>query len=148
SSIVLLNGGASVHGQPSAPGRTPIVTVTRLVKLFGGLENEWLTAVRNRDEPALTALLADDFEMRLASRPSEPVPRAEWIKHALASPPVAWTVHNMAARDLGCAVMVSFRLDPGGSAPGSRPVFVVDTWAQTEGNWKVAARYVAAADER
>jgi len=144
--IVLLDR-VSAQDRP-ATGRPPIVTVTRLVKLFSGLENEWLTAVRNRDETALTGLLADDFEMRLAARPGQPTPRAEWIRQALASSPATWTIHQIAARDLGSVVVVSFRLDPATSAHGGRPAFIVDTWVQVEGNWKVAARYVAPADER
>jgi hypothetical protein len=140
-------GAAAAQAPPTASGRGPNITVTRLVKLFGGLETDWLAAIRNRDETALGALLADDFEMRLASRPGEPIPRAEWIKHALASPTTAgWTVREMAARDLGCTVIVSFRLAPGAGAIGARPVFVVDTWVQEHGTWRVAARYVGAAD--
>jgi hypothetical protein len=66
----------------------------------------------------------------------------------MAAPPAAWTVQQVAARDLGCVVVVSFRLEPGAGTHGARPVFVVDTWVQGEQTWKVAARYVAAADER
>ena len=138
-------GDVLAQGPGGAPGR--IGTVTRLVKLFDGLENDWLAAIRNRDEAALRALLADDFEMRLASRPADPIPRAEWIKHALATPPLGWTVRQMAARDIGCAVVVSFRLDPGADASGARPALVVDTWVQAQGAWKAVARYVGAADE-
>ena len=140
-------GHVLAQGQPS-PGRPPAVTVTRLVKLFDGLENDWLAAIRNRDEAALGTLLADDFEMRLASRPADPIPRAEWIKHALANPGVGWTVRQMAARDMGCTVVVSFRLDPAAGASALRPVLVVDTWVRAQGAWKVAARYVGAADDR
>jgi hypothetical protein len=145
AALSVLAGAATAQGQAPAPGRTP--TVTRLVKLFGGLENDWLAAIRNRDEAALGGLLAEDFEMRLASRPAEPIPRAEWIRHALAAPTPVWTVRQMAARDMGCAVVVSFRLEPGAGAPGARAAFVVDTWVQAHGTWRVAARYVAAADE-
>lgn len=145
--LSVLAEAATAQGQAPAPGRTPTVTVTRLVKLFGGLENDWLAAVRNRDEAALGALLAEDFEMRLASRPAEPIPRAEWIRHALAAPAPVWTVRQMAARDMGCAVLVSFRLDPGAGAPQARAVFVVDTWVQVHGTWKVTERYAGAADE-
>jgi hypothetical protein len=147
AAFLILAGAAPAQGQSATPGRSPVVTVTRLVKLFGGLENDWLAAVRNRDATALGSLLTEDFEMRLASRPAEPVPRAEWIKHALAVPIPGWVVRQMAARDMGCTVIVSFRLEPGADAPGARPIFVVDTWVQAQGSWKAAARYAGAADE-
>jgi hypothetical protein len=147
AALLVLAEAATAQGQAAAPGRSPTVTVTRLVKLFGGLENDWLAAVRNRDEAALGALLAEDFEMRLASRPAEPIPRAEWIRHALAAPTPVWTVRQMAARDMGCTVVVSFRLEPGAGAAGARALFVVDTWVQAQGTWKVTERYAGAADE-
>ena len=147
AALLILVGDAFAQGQSAAPGRSPGVTVTRLVKLFGGLENDWMAAVRNRDATVLGSLLAEDVEMRLASRPAEPIPRAEWIKHALAAPTPGWTVWQMAARDMGCTVIVSFRLEPGADAPGARPIFVVDTWVQAQGTWKAAARYAGAADE-
>ena len=53
----------------------------------------------------------------------------------------------MAARDMGCTVVVSFRLDPATGAHGARPVLVVDTWVQAQGAWKATARYVGAADD-
>ena len=140
AALLIPAGDVPAQGQSPAPGRSGIVTVTRLVKLFSGLENDWLAAVRNRDATALGSLLAEDFEMRLASRPAEPIPRAEWLKHALAAPAPGWTVRQMAARDLGCTVIVSFRLEPGADASGARPIFVVDTWVQAKGTWKAAAR--------
>src|SRR5262245_3571013 len=127
AALLIISDNASGQG-PS--GRPTIVTTTRLVMLSGGHEHELLSTIQNRDEPALTAILADNFEMRVASRPGEPVPRAEWIKHALASPPATWSVQHVVARDLGCAVLVSFRLEPGSAVPGARSVFVVDTWVQ------------------
>ena len=142
----ILVGDVPAQGQ-GASGRGAVGTVTRLVKLFDGLENDWLAAIRNRDEAALGALLAEDFEMRLASRPADPIPRAEWIKQALGTPSAGWTVRQMAARDMGCVVIVSFRLDPAAGASGARPVLVVDTWVQAQGTWRVTARYAGAADE-
>lgn len=147
AALGVLAGAATAQGQAAAPGRTPTITVTRLVKLFGGLENDWLAAIRNRDEAALARLLTEDFEMRLASHPGAPIPRAEWIRHALAAPTSVWSVRQMAARDMGCTVLVSFRLEPGSGAAAARALFIVDTWVQTQGTWKVAARYAGGADE-
>jgi len=138
--------GAWAQEKTPVPGRAPVPTVTRLVALFAGLENDWLEAVRRRDEAALSALLADDFEMRLASHPAAPVPRAEWIEQALAGPAGPWLVRDVAARDLAGPVVVSFRLEPGPGARGGRPAFVVDTWVQVQGSWKAKARYVGPAD--
>ncbi len=126
---------------PDAGGRIP--SVTRLVSLFGGLEGRWLKAIRARDASELESVLADDFEMRLASRPDQPIPRAEYLKQALTASAAPWVVRRMAARDLGGPVIVSFRLelDAPAAGPSSR-VFVVDLWEPFQGGWKVAARYV------
>ncbi len=128
---------------PGAASRIP--TVTRLVSVFGGLESRWLEAIRTRDAAALESLLADDFEMRLAVRPDQPIPRAEYLKQALTGSVALPVVRGMAARDLGGPVIVSFRLELDGSPAGQ--VLVVDVWEPFQGTWKAMARYVGSVAE-
>jgi hypothetical protein len=140
---------------PSPAGAPPprrIPTVTRLVQLFSGLENEWMEAVRRRDEAALSRLLGDGFEMRGALAPGEPVPAAEWARSALHDFQVrSLALSQFAARDLGSVTVVSFRLDQSAEVSGrdeSGEFFVIDVWARENGAWKVVARYVDAPNGR
>src|SRR5947199_1144210 len=72
--------GAQTAGD-AAPGHIP--TVTRLVKLFLELESALTTSVHDGNAAAVDKMLADDFEMRVASMPGNPMPRAEWIRQSL-----------------------------------------------------------------
>jgi uncharacterized protein DUF4440 len=152
TTTVLLAGlllGASptpVPAQPPPSRRIP--TVTRLVQLFSGLENDWLEAVKRGDEAAVTGLLGESFEMRSALAPGAPVPGAEWVQSALHEfRLMSFTLSGMAVRDMGTAAVVSFRLEQVADAAGKHEwaaFFVTDVWVQADGAWKVEARYVDA----
>jgi hypothetical protein len=130
------------------PQRIP--TVTRLVQLFSGLENDWMEAVRRRDEAAVTRILGDSFEMRSALAPSDPVPAGDWVRNAVHEFHLrSFRISEMAVRELGTVAVVSFRLAQEGELGGkeeSAECFVADVWVRQDGAWKVAARYAAAAD--
>jgi ketosteroid isomerase-like protein len=133
---------------PPSPQRVP--TVTRLVQLFSGLENDWMEAVRRRDEAAVARVLGDSFEMRSALAPSDPVPAGDWVRNAVHEFHLrSFRISEMAVRELGTVAVVSFRLaqegDLGGKAE-SAEFFVADVWVRQDGAWKVAARYSAAPD--
>jgi ketosteroid isomerase-like protein len=142
---------AALVGSPAplaaAPAQGP--TVTRLVQLFTGLETEWLEAVRHKDQAALERLLLDDFELRAADAPGVPVPRADWMRDALAAEPVrSFELRQMAVRSFADTAVVSFlcHLDarPDGKQ-NTTDVSVVDIWVQRQGEWKAAARYAGPA---
>ncbi len=130
---------------PQAPG-TGAPTVSRLVLTFSGLEGQLLDAARAGDAVRVDGLLADAFEMRTAAAPAAPVPRAEWTRSALQEFRLrAAGVSEMAARELGPVVVVSFRLTQAGAAGGadaSGEFFVTDVWSQEQGTWRLQARYV------
>jgi ketosteroid isomerase-like protein len=130
------------------PQRVP--TVTRLVQLFSGLENDWMEAVRRRDEAAVTRILGDSFEMRSALAPSGPVPAGDWVRNAVHEFHLrSFRISEMAVRELGTVAVVSFRLAQEGELGGkeeSAECFVADVWMRQDGAWKVAARYAAAPD--
>jgi hypothetical protein len=135
----------------AATGRVP--TVTRLVKIFSTLENEWSDAVRQRNAAAVDKLLASDFEMRTAGAPGRPIPRADWIRQAMSDPPFASRIEQMAAHEYGGkTVVVSFlwNLDASAGTDAAASIavrlFVVDTWVQEGDDWRVSTRYVASAD--
>ena len=124
---------------------TRVPTVTRLVKVFLDLETQLQQAARGSDAAALAALLADDFELRVARRPGTPVARAEFLAALARKPPPEAAIEQIAAHDHGAVVNVSFLLRPvGAGRKGPPPIFVVDTWAREGEVWRLRVRYAAA----
>jgi hypothetical protein len=119
-----------------------VPTVTRLVKLFLDLEAELLLAQLNKDRAALERRLVDDFEMRSAARPGEPIPRADWLTQALEHKPPPMEIEQMAVHDEGTVALVSFLLRPHDTKLA--PTFVVDTWSRIGDEWRLKTRYAAA----
>jgi hypothetical protein len=152
--VVLLSAGmlaSPLGAQPAgdaAPGRIP--TVTRLVKLFLELENALLTSVHEGVAGDVDKMLADDFEMRVASMPGNPTPRAEWIRQSLSRPASSFRIEQMAVHDFGDVCVVSF-LQAG--IAGSRrdtagDIFTTDVWKRAGDSWKLAVRYAGPAGGR
>jgi len=123
-------------------GRIP--TVTRLVHVFLELEGELNEALGKRDMQAVSKLLTDDFEMRVANMPGNPVPRAAWIRQSFKAPEASSLLEQMAVHDFGAIAIVSYlwSFTPAKSEV-TREIFVVDTWRQDAGHWKLAVRYAA-----
>jgi ketosteroid isomerase-like protein len=131
-------------------GRVP--TVTRLVQQFLELEDKLLDAQRRGDHAALDALLAPDFEMRVARQPGTPIARAEWLAALPATHWPAGAVVNeqMAAHEhAGPTIIVSFRQRPERAADARHlpPLFIVDTWQRDGEQWLLAARYAGPAGD-
>lgn len=129
----------------SAQGTTAVPTVTRLVKVFQQLETQFAQAARAGDTAALEALLTEDFELRVARRPAEPVARAQWLAAIKQQPAPDARIEQMAAHDHGTIVDVSFLLRPLVAGPPRRgteaPLFIVDTWARDGEAWRLKVRY-------
>jgi hypothetical protein len=129
----------------SAQGTTAVPTVTRLVKVFQELETQFAQAARAGDTAALEALLTDDFELRVARRPAEPVARAQWLAAIKQQPAPDARIEQMAAHDHGAVVDVSFVMRPVVAGPPKRgteaPLFIVDTWARDGDAWRLKVRY-------
>lgn len=141
------SGGLAATVEPAvgAADQARVPTVTRLVKIFGTLETQWMESVQRRDTAGIERILSDDFEMRIASAPGQPTPRAEWIKQSITDAPFTSSIEQMAAHELGNVIVVSFlwKLDVAESSAISPQVFVVDTWTQEAGTWRVRTRYAA-----
>lgn len=127
-------GPAAAQSEADSP-RTP--TVTRWIKVFGDLESRLDAAARANDAKAFDQLLADDFELRNATRPGAPVPRAEFIQQMLGKPRPGARIEQMAVHDLGTAAIVSFLARYGDGAP----LFVVDVWGSANDEWQLKVRY-------
>ena len=141
--LMLATAGAAAYAQPvdhgaPEPRTKGVSTLTRGVVRFGRLENALADAVAHRDHAAAEPMLADDFELRLAARPGDPVPRAQFLD-AIAARGAPETTHDqMAVHDLGEHAVVSFRSTPEGGAPE----LVVDLWSHEGESWRLAVRYV------
>jgi ketosteroid isomerase-like protein len=148
--LISLSWEAPPVGAQAAPAGGPIVT--RLVQLFTRLETEWMDAARRKDRAALEGFLADDYELRSAARPGQPIPRADWLQGALSRENLhSFAIGQMAVRELGDVALVSFvyhrEIDLGGK-DRTADLFVVDAWVQKDGVWKVKARYASPMEGR
>ncbi|HET8874860.1 MAG TPA: nuclear transport factor 2 family protein [Casimicrobiaceae bacterium] len=134
---------APALAQPApAPGRIP--TVTRLVKLFTGLEMDLVARTHAKDLSALDALLDPSFELRAGNTPGTPVPRDAWIRDARAAPRAPPRIDQMSVHDFGDVAIVSFRETAvAGATRGGSARFVVDCWKRDGDAWRLAVRYVS-----
>lgn len=129
------------------PGKTPPMThmVTRQVKFFGDLENKLIEATNAKDEKAMSHLLADDFILRTGANPADATNRPETIQEALKGTPLPARLEQLSVLDHGSIAVVSFiwDLDAPGNEAYAKRVFVVDTWRQVDGDWKLSARFAS-----
>ena len=151
SLVLLCSLGASLVGAPTvsaneAIGRVP--TVTRLVKIFFELESDLTNSVAKRDKQAVEATLTNDFEMRIAAAPANPVPRAAWIKRSFAEPQTSSEIEQMAVHDYGGVATVSFLWKTTvAKSKATHDLFIVDLWKQSPKGWQLATRYAAPAND-
>jgi ketosteroid isomerase-like protein len=140
ASCLLLAGAASAQGV-AATGRIP--TVTRLVKIFHELEGALDAATRGGDATAAGRMLAEDFELRVASAPGNPTPRDEWLRLSVANPGPEMRAEQMAVHDFGTVAVVSFvQVAASGDArKPSRDIATVDVWKRDGERWLLAVRY-------
>lgn len=127
----------------AASGRIP--TVTRLVKAFLERETALDVAAREGRVAAVDAMLADDFELRVAARPGSPTPRAEWVRRVIAKPGPPRRFEQMAVHDYGDVAVVSFMQAWTARSPG-HDIATVDVWKRSGDDWKLAVRYSGPAD--
>jgi hypothetical protein len=128
---------------PEDTGKIP--SLTRQVKTFSDLENELIEALKSRNQLKLDQLVAEDFEMRAAASPDNPVPYSEWLKTSLAEAS-AYTCHigRMAVHDLNETAIVSFMWNPSAdNKQAIQNVFLVDIWKKQGVAWKLAIRYAS-----
>jgi len=122
---------------PSAVARTRIVTASRFVHLFHGLEYDLIDALR-AGRP-LDGYLLPDFEERVAAAPGEPIPREAWIGTSSLKAPGAVRITDMAVHDLGDVAVASFRMSLDGP---QQVLMVVDVWRrQGADDYRLQVRY-------
>lgn len=146
-SVLIAMAVFSAAQEPVKPALTPrIITATKQVSIFTGLENQLLQAVQKKDKAAAQALLSDDLNIEMPD--ADPLPGDDWLDSVTAKDYTlkSFVVRQMSVIDLGTAVVVKFdRLHEAvfkGQAD-SGEFFVVDLWKKDGDNWKLASRYVA-----
>jgi hypothetical protein len=133
--------------EPVKPALTPrIITATKQVSIFTGMENQLLKAVQKKDKAAAQAMLSDDLMIEMPD--ADPLPGDDWLDSVMAKDYTlkSFVVRQMSAIDLGDAVVVKFdRLQEATSAghADSGEFFVVDVWKKSGDTWKLASRYVS-----
>jgi hypothetical protein len=133
--------------EPMKPKQTPtIITATRQVALFGGLEKQMLQAVQKKDRAGLEALLTDEFEIAMPD--ADPLAGEDWVDSVMAKDfsLKSFVIRQMSVADLGDAAVVKFDRVQQATLQGkneSGEFFVVDLWKKSGDSWKLANRYVA-----
>ena len=144
-SIFMLS--AAIPQEPVSPKLTPtIITSTRQVTLFTGMEKQMLQAVQKKDRVALEGMLSDDFEIAMPD--ADPLASEDWVDSVMAQDFVlkSYVIRQMSVADLGEAAVVKFERFQQGTYKArneSGEFFVVDLWKKSGDSWKLANRYVA-----
>jgi ketosteroid isomerase-like protein len=138
---------AGIAQEPVKPKLTPrIITATRQVSQFSGLERQMLLAVEKKDKAALDNMLSDDCQ--IATPKADPLDCADWVDSVLASDfsLKSFSIRNMSVTDLGDTALVNFDRVQQAAHAGknlSGEFFVLDLWRKSGYSWKLANRYVS-----
>ena len=133
--------------EPTQPALTPrIITATKQVTLFTGLERQMLQTVQKKDQASLEAMLDDDFAIEMPD--ADPLVAEDWIASVMAKDYSlkSFTLRQMTAVDAGNFVLVKFdRLQEStaNGKPDGGEFFVVDLWKKAGDSWKLANRFVS-----
>jgi ketosteroid isomerase-like protein len=133
--------------EPVEPKLTPtIVTATKQVTLFTGLEKQILQAVQNKDRAGVEAMLTDDFEIAMPR--ADALAGDEWLDSVMAKGFALRTfvISQMSVTDLGDFAVVKYERGQQATLKGKAydgEFFVVDLWKKSGDTWKLANRYVA-----
>ena len=145
--VLIATGVFSAAQEPVKPALTPrIITATKQVSIFTGLENQLLQAVQKKDKATAQAMLSDDLNIEMPDADS--LPGEDWLDSVMAKDYTlkSFVVRQMSAIDLGNAVVVKYNRLQEASLKGqadSGEFFVVDVWKKSGDSWKLANRYVS-----
>jgi Domain of unknown function (DUF4440) len=133
--------------EPVQPKPTPtIITATKQVTLFTGLERQMLQGIEKKDKAGLEALLTDEFEIEIPN--ADPLAGQDWVDSVMARDfsLKSFDLRQMSVADLGNYAVVKFDRIQQATYKGqnkSGEFFVVDLWKKSGDAWKLANRYVA-----
>lgn len=133
--------------EPVKPPQTPkIITATRQVTLFTGLEKQMLQAVQKKDKPALKAMLAEECSIALPKADS--LDCEDWMDSVMSSEFTLKTfaVRSVSVTDLGGAALVNYERHQQAVYKGkdhNGEFFVLDLWKKSGNSWSLVNRYVS-----
>jgi hypothetical protein len=132
--------------EPVKPPLVPkIMTATRQVTLFTGLEKQMLGGIQKKDESSLKGLLADDFEIWMPN--GDAIAAEDWLPSVLGKFNLkSFRISQMSVRDFGDTAVVKFMRGQKADFQGkdeSGEYFVVDVWRKAGDSWKLSDRYVS-----
>jgi len=145
--VLIATSVFSATQEPVKPALSPrIITATKQVSMFSGMENQLLQAVQKKDKAAAQGMLSDDLIIEMPD--ADPLPGDEWLDSVMAKDYTlkSFVVRQMSAIDMGDAVVVKFdRIQDAifKGKPDGGEFFVVDVWKKNGDAWKLANRYVA-----
>ncbi len=132
--------------EPIKPSLQPkIITATRQVTLFSGLEKQLLTGIQKKDQATLKNLLTDDFEIWMPN--GDAVAGEDWLPVVLGKFDLkSFRVSQVSVRDFGETAIVKFMRSQKADFQGkdeSGEFFVVDVWRKSGDAWQLSDRYVS-----
>lgn len=133
--------------EPVSPKLTPtIITATKQVTLFTGLERQLLQAIQKKDKAAVEAVTTDDFQIEMPD--ADPLAGPDWLDSVASTDFTlkSFVLRQMSVADLGDAAVVKYDRIQQASFKGkndSGEFFVIDLWKKSGDSWKLANRYVA-----
>jgi hypothetical protein len=145
--IALASFSAGSAQEPIKPSLNPrIITATRQVAIFNGLENQLLRAVQSKDQAGLSKLVSDDCIIEMPD--ADPLPCDDWMKSVLSKDYALKTfvVRQLSVVDGADSMVVKFDRVQQSSfkgKPDGGEFFVVDVWKKDGADWKLANRFVS-----
>src|ERR1051326_368769 len=141
---VTISGAAQ---EPVKPPLSPrIITATRQVSIFTGLETQVLKAIQAQDQAAFKNLIADECMIEMPD--ADPLAADDWISSVLGKDFVlkSFLIRQVSVLDEGDSAIVKFNRVQQATykgAPASGEFFVIDLWKKSGDSWKLADRYVS-----
>ena len=136
----------SLAQEPVKPSLTPrIITATKQVTMFSGLEKQMLHAVESKDRAALESMLTEDCSINMPD--ADAMDCADWIDSVISKDfaLTKFVIRQVSVADLGTAAVVSYdrlQYSKYQGKPDGGEFFVVDLWKKDGNAWKLATRNV------
>src|SRR5690348_6018818 len=99
---LIMTSGFLFAQEPVKPQLTPrIITATKQVTMFSGLENQMLHAVQKKDKAALSSMLTEECSIHLPD--ADPMSGDDWVNSVMNKDFVLrkFIIRQMSAEDLG-----------------------------------------------
>ncbi|MGA7799618.1 MAG: hypothetical protein WCC36_02310 [Gammaproteobacteria bacterium] len=107
--------------------------------LFITYERDLAGSLARKDAGAVDNLLASTFHLQVTTLPGDAISRRRWMARSLAQQAQPFVIEHLQVRRAGRTATVSF-LQVQDPVIAPHRLYIVDTWTQTEGPWKLSTR--------